>query len=226
MLEMFRMTGRFLTKAIGTGQAKLSFSQFGEDMVLSYYLRTCPNKFYIDVGCNDPHRYSNTYVLHNVLGWRGMNIDMDPNCIEKMAADRPEDVNICTAVSDRSGEIEATFFDDNAVNSVSPVFVEHQAKMRKTDRVAMIPAERLDVLIERHYPHPAIGLLSIDAEGHDLEVLSSIDLDRHKPMFILIETGVLGSAKNEIHTALEAKGYRMRSHMVITSLYERVHDSA
>lgn len=39
-----------------------SYSQTGEDQILTSYL--CKNEgFYIDVGCNHPIRYSNTFIL-------------------------------------------------------------------------------------------------------------------------------------------------------------------
>jgi len=56
------------------------------------------------------------------------------------------------------------------------------------DRVAVSPIEAItfDMLLTRH-SMPAIDLLLIDAEGYDCRILSSIDLNRHKPGIIIFE---------------------------------------
>lgn len=221
MPKPWMLAKTFATRAMDTGYAKLSFSQFGEDMVLSFFLQDHPNRFYVDVGCNDPHRFSNTYVLHHALGWRGMNVDLDARCIERMRVDRPEDVCVVAAVSDQDAEVDVVLFEDDAVNSIAPAFIENQKKIRQVDHVERTQTQRLDDLIDEHYPHPAIGLLSVDAEGHDLQVLRSIDLGRHEPAFILVETGQPRKGDTSIHDHLTDAGYELISHMVITSLYKR-----
>lgn len=222
MVHTRRIPRKDLEKALETGEARLSFSQFGEDSVLEFYLRNVDEKYYIDVGCHHPHRYSNTYLLYHALGWRGLDIDMDERAIARIREDRPENVAVCSAVSDRTGEIEATFFEAGGVNTVSPSHAKKCAAHRPVMDVRKVPCDTLDRLIEQHYPHPSIGLLSIDAEGHDLEVLRSIDLDRHRPLFILVETGRLNRMSPDILAVMTEHGYEIASHMVISTLFQRM----
>ena len=73
-------------------------SQFNEDLKI---LKIFKKKgFYVDIGCYHPVRYNNTYRMFK-LGWKGMNIDLNPLSIELFNVARPTDLNICTAVSNK-----------------------------------------------------------------------------------------------------------------------------
>jgi len=54
-------------------------------------------------------------------------------------------------------------------------------------------------------PSP-IDLLSVDVEGHELEVLSGFDFERWQPLLILVEDHV---GTLQTHRYLKARGYRL-----------------
>ena len=56
--------------------AKVSLSQFSEDTIIEIILKNARRKngIFVDVGCNHPIEYNNTYLLY-LKGWRGINID-------------------------------------------------------------------------------------------------------------------------------------------------------
>ena len=73
-------------------------SQFNEDLkILKIFKR---KGFYVDVGCYHPVGYNNTYRMFK-LGWKGMNIDLNPLSIEFFNVARPKDINICAAISNK-----------------------------------------------------------------------------------------------------------------------------
>ena len=54
-------------------------SQFGEDKkIIKLFNR---KGIYLDVGCLHPIRHNNTYLMYK-LGWKGINIDLNPLSIE------------------------------------------------------------------------------------------------------------------------------------------------
>ena len=78
-----------------------SFSSAGEDMILRHILGSDKmSGFYVDVGAYDPVTYSNTYHLYN-RGWRGINIDIVADRIEKFDKYRPEDKNVLDLMAER-----------------------------------------------------------------------------------------------------------------------------
>ncbi|MCC7407281.1 MAG: FkbM family methyltransferase, partial [Phycisphaeraceae bacterium] len=63
----------------------------------------------------------------------------------------------------------------------------------RLEKVA-IPCLTLDDLLNKH-KLPALDLLQIDTEGHDLEVLLSLSLDKTQPKVIQFEHGHLTPAQ-------------------------------
>ena len=56
-------------------------SQFGEDKKIIKLFKEKKNGTYLDLGCFHPIRQNNTYLFHK-LGWKGINIDLNPLTIE------------------------------------------------------------------------------------------------------------------------------------------------
>ena len=46
----------------------------------------------LDVGAFDGIQNSNTYALHKVMGWRGVNVEIDSDNFEKLARNRRDDM--------------------------------------------------------------------------------------------------------------------------------------
>ena len=52
----------------------ISFSKSGEDMQLKQLLKVNRKGVYVDIGCWDPVKASNSYYFH-LRGWKGICID-------------------------------------------------------------------------------------------------------------------------------------------------------
>ena len=75
------------------------------------------------------------------------------------------------------------------VTSKNPKVVAHQGGVLPGQlEQVIVPARRLDDLIERHQMF-SLDLLQIDCEGYHGEVLNSIDLNLHRPRLIQFEHG-------------------------------------
>src|SRR5437660_1408476 len=94
----------------------LAYSQDGEDMVLRRLFEGRRAGFYVDVGAHHPFRFSNTCYFHR-RGWRGINIDPNPQAIKEFDRDRPSDTNICVGVADVPGTLSFYFFNERALNT-------------------------------------------------------------------------------------------------------------
>jgi hypothetical protein len=81
--------------------ASVSYSQFGEDLVILKLLGdrvADPDKgVYVDVGAFDTVFFSNTLLLRE-HGWTGVNIDANPERIEQLRRRRLDDVRLCGGV--------------------------------------------------------------------------------------------------------------------------------
>ena len=76
------------------------YSQWGEDFFINSFFKNNNNGIYLDIGCFHPYMYSNTCLLHK-KGWSGVNIDINPTSIDLFNIIRPNDINICAAISEK-----------------------------------------------------------------------------------------------------------------------------
>ena len=53
-----------------------SFSQKGEDLIISNFFGNQAMGYYMDIGCFHPKQISNTYLFH-LAGWHGLAVDVD-----------------------------------------------------------------------------------------------------------------------------------------------------
>lgn len=187
---------------------KISYSQFGEDLLIADHLfnrEESERGIYIDAGCFDPFKFSNTRLLH-LHGWRGINIDAAEDVIEKFRHSRPLDYNVRAALSDR--ESEMAFLGDAGTASrrlAAPDKIT-PAPLVKTTTVARI-------LADSPFATSPVDLLDIDCEMHDLEVLRGFPFDKVRPLLICIEAhskAELVELQNEIdqlgYTRLGTRG--------------------
>jgi FkbM family methyltransferase len=116
-------------------------------------------------------------------GWSGINIDLDFHTIDFFNYVRKRDENINIAISEEEGEKDLYFFHNrSAINSLSGIRKKEAREIRK------IRTKTLSSVIENSkFKNEKINLLSIDVEGHEIEVIKSLDLIKYFPEMIVIE---------------------------------------
>lgn len=194
-----------------------SFSSAGEDMILRHLVGSDKMEgFYVDVGAYDPVRFSNTYFFY-LNGWRGINVEARPGSRALFDRVRPRDINVEAGVSRERGEM--TYYvvgDDSTMNSFSREFLQHIGMLGQVKREVKVPVLTLADLLEEHLPAPArIDFMSVDVEGHDLQVLESNDWERFRPKFVVVEDGEVNPERSEIVRAMRARGYGVCAQNVI-----------
>ena len=169
---------------------KHTYSQWGEDQIIKKFFENTKKGFYIDIGSFHPIMYSNTCFLNN-SGWSGVNIDLNQTSIDLFNIMRPNDLNICAAISDKIEErdlyIDHLF---SPVNTINKSLCENADKniLFKDLIKKKIKTETFSNIIKKVGKLPEINFLNIDCEGNDYSVLNSIDLKYYKPELICVET--------------------------------------
>ena len=165
-------------------------SQFGEEkVILSFFDKKYKGKF-VDIGCFHPTRHNNTYRMYK-RGWCGINIDLNPLTIELFNFARAKDININAAVSDTEENKTLYFVDElNTQNTLEANHLSflknhHNIKEKEISK-QIIKTRRLDKILDS-YNFNDIDFMNIDVEGHELNILNSIDFLKYKIKFICIE---------------------------------------
>ena len=198
------------------------------DLVLSAYLgKAVGQGFYVDVGANAPIRHSNTYWFYK-QGWCGINIDAASGSMKLFNKKRPRDVNLKALISDE--EAEMTFYHWETPYLVNTLSAEHanyftREKGRKPAKI-ILQSRRLDTLLNEHLaPDQAISFMSVDAEGHHLQVLRSNNWERFRPELVLVEDfkmSVADPKMSPIYTFIRNIDYELYAWSRPTVIYRQI----
>lgn len=128
----------------------LSFSQYGEDLLLAVSLLPNRRGRYVDVGAYHPWKESNTYKLY-LRGWTGLTIEPNPDAAALFRKKRPRDVHVVSGVAAEAGELTYHRFADPKLNT----FSESQAKRfaangSPTVDELTVPCRRLQDILDEH----------------------------------------------------------------------------
>jgi len=176
---------------------KISYSYGSIDLLLEYIFKNQKKGFYIDVGCHHPVMNNNTYLLYQ-KGWRGINIDLDQKNIDLFKYFRVKDENINCAVSSTTGEKDLFFYHDKSpINTIEKSAADYQKSIVK--KIKKIKTQNLNSIIDNSkFKNEQINLVSIDVEGHEMEVVKGFNLKKYKPNVVVIEYLDLSAKKLEI----------------------------
>jgi FkbM family methyltransferase len=182
--------------------------------------------FYVDVGAHHPRRFSNTNVFYR-RGWRGINIEPNPDAARIFRASRGRDINLQLGVSIRAGSLRFYQFDEPALNTFDEKIVE--SRLANTPYKLLgtvdVPVERLETVLSKHLPRgQQIDFLSIDVEGLDMAVLQSNDWKLFRPQCVLVEAlGIpLENVKDsEVFRFMSGTGYELVSKTFNTLVFRK-----
>jgi hypothetical protein len=171
---------------------KISYSQFGEDLILEKYLenKKIVKGKYLDIGACHPRWLSNTHLLHK-KGFTGFCVDLDEQKLKWFKWARGTNVEtICGAVSNSTKEFKEIY----TVKTKSPFSQIDTA----SEKQALLQEDRKKVkFIKRKIKNyhindifkkvGKINVLNIDIEGEDFDCLKSSNLQIIDPEIVMIE---------------------------------------
>lgn len=204
--------------------ATKSYSQEGEDIILRRIFEKQKTGFYVDVGAHHPKRFSNTYHFYK-KGWRGINIDAKPRCMELFKRIRPRDINLEFAIFDKRQTLIYYCFNDPALNGFSKTLSIERNKKEEYKIIDEIIIETLtlaEVLNTYLASDTTIDFLSVDVEGLDFQVLTSNDWSKYKPKVVLVEDLIFSfnnPDNSKIYKFLMDKNYHLVAKTMNTVFY-------
>ncbi len=177
-----------------------------EELIIRDFFQDRQGLFFVDVGCAWPVKASNTYYLEKHLGWTGIGIDALNSYAAEWKEKRPRSKFFCHLVSNTSGESTSFFKSEEAgISSVHESIADGTFFGVNLDTKELhLTSITLNDLLDREGIN-SVNLLSIDVEGHEVEVLEGLDLDRFSPELIVIE--IMGPNKERVTQYMNQHGY-------------------
>lgn len=185
---------------MSSGRNGLSFAQGQEDAIILFLLKHIEKGFYVDVGCFHPTNLSNTWLLYQ-HGWRGICIDPNPGLEWLFPQQRPGDIFEAVAVSRNEGTANFYLGSFGVHSSLKPSALS-------SGECIEVKVESLQTILQRHNS-PAIDVLSIDAEGAEIDILESFDWNQYHPRLVIVEYNSADKINEQLQSTLINKGYNL-----------------
>jgi FkbM family methyltransferase len=177
-------------------------SQQEEEALVRAFFGGAAAGFFVEVGANHPIKRSQSFHLERA-GWTGVLIEPQPDLAAFLVTERKAKVFAVACTSPKEAGNTLPF---HVAGPLSSLNADRMAPGAKADYVIMVPTRTLDDVLEEADAPQSFELLSIDVEGHEIEVMRGFDFAHWKPRLIMLEDHVENLKK---HRVLEQNGYSL-----------------
>ena len=207
-------------------QSPLSWSQYGQDMMIDNYFFSRKHGFFVEIGGYNGETNSNTLLLEKERGWDGLLVEANPYLYKQMLEKNRKCYMINCCIS--NDEPEMTFLLADALTAAGNVLSkEHKDRIDKEENTSLSSMhygesvktqcfslmDILDVIGRRH-----IDYFSLDVEGGEMYILKSIDFDKLDITFFTIETD---QHRYDILKFMEEKGYDLKHNILGDDVFKK-----
>lgn len=195
-----------------------SFAQLGQDLDVVNAFGGLREGYFVDVGASDGITYSNTYLLENAYGWKGICVEPVPEEYQKLVQCRPGSICVGSPMLDVSGK-EVLFrvseqysdADNNIIRGTLLSGIEDYLKAHPSaqeGKPLTMHTQTLTEVLDRYEAPAVMDYLSLDTEGSELLILQGLDWKRYTFRLIHVEHNLIEPNRLHIREFLEGKGYR------------------
>jgi len=196
----------------------MSKSQLGQDINVLEHYNNKKDGFFVDIGASDGVSLSNTYILEKNYNWKGICVEPIPHVFTRLQSNRPNSICINKAIYS-SSNVKMKFaiknFDmcSGLVETLDPsvtidnVIYDRSLNYDLNTIVDVYTLTLTDLLKNNNAPE-YIDYLSLDTEGSELEILTSLDFTTYKFGVIDVEHNFVEPRRSLIRNLLENNGYK------------------
>lgn len=182
---------------------------------------------YLDLGANDPVRFSNTYLLYT-RGAHGVCVEPHPDFCRKLRKKRPRDTVVnCGIGTNPAGASDTEFFVMDALAlstfSRSDAMRLQESGHHRIVKTISVPLRPVNEIIDV-YCDGCPDLISVDVEGFEHQILATLDTSRFRPLLLCVETltyspdSTEGLKTTATQRLLESRGYMVYADTYINTI--------
>ncbi len=170
-------------------------SQLYQDVFAHFIIGNKFDKTFFEFGATDGLELSNSYMLENSLGWKGVLSEPSPQWYNPLRKNRKNTEIITKCIWSESGKTLDFFMSDEGIYSTLKNFIEsdknsmpgNTTQRKKGGKVISVNTISLNDVIKDYFNNISPSYISVDTEGSEYEILKSFNLDTYRPKVFTIE---------------------------------------
>jgi len=167
------------------------YSQNGEDVILFDLFKDKRDGFFVEIGCMDGCRFSNTLAFEEA-GWKGVCVEAHDDYIKGLQKNRPGSIVYHCAIGE-CDDNDAVFYANHrgalsTLDSSKEEFFKDRFGAFFSGFTEQPVRKRTLTTVFDECDVKAIDILSLDIEGYEIEALHGLDLTRYRPRVMIIES--------------------------------------
>lgn len=202
---------RFLTTRYTPRGARHSFSHAGEDLIMreALPLHKKDHSTYIDIGAHHPIFSNNTYLLYR-NGGHGVIVEPNASLCELARAKRPRDIVVCAGAGPTDGAADFYAFSQSTRSTFSPTqAADWERGSGQRAEKKNLPLFSLDTIITKFLNNTPPDIVSIDAEGYDLDILRAFSWNTRPRIFCVESIEPSGKRNRALSELFMTHHYRI-----------------
>ena len=172
---------------LDTGQFKGQKHQ--DKWVLLSVLPLLKNGYFLDLAAADGVTHSNTHVLENHFGWKGICIEPNPFFYKQLQESR-KCITDSSVISDKQEEIKFRV-DNDQLGGIVADDTDNSEIIRGDQlsdaTIISLTAKTINDVLAEHDAPEMIDYFSLDVEGSEERIISTLDFDTYQFKCITIE---------------------------------------
>jgi len=190
--------------------SKSKSSELHQDVLVSFLSDFRKDLYFVEFGAADGVKGSNTFLLEERFGWKGILAEPAKIWSEDLKLNRPNsNIELDCVWSDSNSEL--MFNETPDAPGLSTVYEYRNSDLhhnsRKQSKRYKVKTISLNDLLNKYNAPSHINYLSIDTEGSEFKILNSLDWNKYSFDVITCEHNYT-SQREEIFKLLSTKGYK------------------
>jgi len=184
----------------------------GEQALVRKFFGDKPPGFFVDVGANHPTIESQTYHLE-LADWDGLLIEPLESYCQLLKEQRKGRVAqfACSSPRNHNAVLRMLVAGGHSTLNATPI-----ALGTISTEYADVPCRTLDSILSDYKVPSGFDFLSVDIEGHEMEMFQGFSLSTWRPRLVLLEDHVLSHDK---HDFMVDSGYQLIMRTGLNSWY-------
>jgi FkbM family methyltransferase len=184
----------------------------GEKELVREFFRHKKDGFFVDVGANHPTIESQTWHLEQ-LGWQGLLLEPQTEYCNMLKEARTGKIvqAACSSPENHNKKLQMIVAGGHSTLNADPIAVGTYS-----EKFTEVICKTLDSILEENAVTPGFDFLSIDIEGHEMEMFKGFSLKKWLPKLVLLEDHV---TNHEKHNHMIQEGYQLVLRTGLNSWY-------